>query len=775
MDQQKLRELEYRCIQEEAPECTAACPIHVNGRAFVGHIAAGDWIAAWKVLRKTMPFAGILGRICDAPCRLRCKRKEAGDPIEIGDLERACVATPPPVDRIQPLPPTGKTIAVLGSGISGLTAAWDLALKGYSIRIFEPGSKLGGPLRAIPAGRLPQEVLDEELSRLTALDVEVCLEVDVEPAAFLEGCLAENDAVYIGLDAVESPNWNLKQDDTGRILSDPFVRSTSRPAVFAGGRSDPAAASTVMQAAEGRWAAASIDRFLQQVSLTAGREKDGPYPTRLFTSLEGVEPLPRVAAADRQSGYAPGEAIAEAGRCLQCECLECVKVCAYLERFGAYPRKYAREIYNNESIVMGTHQANKLANSCSLCGLCERVCPEDFAMQDLCLQARQSMVRRGKMPPSAHDFALRDLQFSRSDRFRLARHAPGRMESGRIFFPGCNLCASSPGSVQSVYMHLVESLPDGVGLMLGCCGAPAFWAGEQDVFNAVRDEFLRDWSSLGKPEIIAACSTCFSILTEHLPQIPVTSLWQLLEQTGLPKPPGGPLEFRGAIHDPCTTRPYSDIQDAVRGILKRMGYGGEELTLSRDKTECCGYGGLMQNANPDLAREVATRRAQISPEDYLTYCAMCRDSLAAVGKRALHLLDLVFPDAAQPDPASRRRPGWSKRMENRYRLRQTMLIKFWGEEQTAMQPYSSIRLIIPADVQEVLEKRRILNEDLQQIIYEAERSGGSLVHPESGRQKACLRSFMATVWVDYSPTPEGYLIHNAYSHRMTVTGGRRRT
>ena len=79
----------------------------------------------------------------------------------------------------------------------------------------------------------------------------------------------------------------------------------------------------------------------------------------------------------------------EAKRCLQCECLECVKVCAYLERFGAYPKKYAREIYNNESIVMGTRQANKLINSCSLCGLCEEVCPETSP-------CRISASKRGK-------------------------------------------------------------------------------------------------------------------------------------------------------------------------------------------------------------------------------------------------------------------------------------------------------------------------------------------------------------------------------------------
>ena len=201
MDQQELRALEHRCIQEEAPECTAACPIHVDGRAFVGHIAEGEWPEAWKVLRKTMPFPGILGRICDAPCRQHCKRREAGDPIQIGGLERACVATPPPSVRVQPLPRKGKTVAVIASGLSGLTAAWDLVRKGYSIRIFEPGSRLGGPLRDIPVHRLPEAALEEELERLTALDVTVQLNVDVEPAHFLEQCIAENDAVFLSLEA----------------------------------------------------------------------------------------------------------------------------------------------------------------------------------------------------------------------------------------------------------------------------------------------------------------------------------------------------------------------------------------------------------------------------------------------------------------------------------------------------------------------------------------------------------------------------------------------
>ena len=118
--------------------------------------AAGAWAEAWKVLRKAMPFPGILGRICDAPCRARCKRGQAGDPIEIGRLERACVTTPAPAFRVLPLPRKGQSVAVIGSGLSGLTAAWDLARKGYSVHILEARSRLGGPLRAVarspPAG-----------------------------------------------------------------------------------------------------------------------------------------------------------------------------------------------------------------------------------------------------------------------------------------------------------------------------------------------------------------------------------------------------------------------------------------------------------------------------------------------------------------------------------------------------------------------------------------------------------------------------------------------
>jgi len=765
MDQQELRRLENQCIQEEPPWCSAACPLHIDVRAFVGQMARGDWAESLKTLRRTMPLPNILGRICDAPCEERCKRSEAGEAIRIGALERACVGQDADPQKLLLLPAKGKRIAIVGSGLSSLTTAWDCLRKGYGVCAFEPGKRPAEHLADRYAGLLPWRIIEEETAFLVKLGMEVELNAAMGEPDFLDRCLTTFEAVYLGLDSLSAGSWRLEEDSSGNIRVEPRTQRTSREAVFAGGLPHSGRISPVWQAAEGRFAANSIDRYIQKVSLTAGREKEGPISTRLFTSMEGVVPLPAVTPADPVTGYTDEEALHEARRCLQCQCLECVKVCVYLERFGGYPKKYTREIYNNESIVMGSHQANKLVNSCSLCGLCEVVCPEDFAMQDLCLQARQSMVRRGKMPPSAHEFALQDMAFSLSDRFTLARHEPGLTASARAFFPGCQLCGSAPDKVVSVYKHLRSALTGGMGLILGCCAAPAHWAGCQEQFADKLEGIKGQWRSLGEPRLIMACSTCLRIFKDHAPEIPVISLWTVLDEIGGPIPH---YKFSEpvAIHDPCTTRSEPDIQSSVRRILARLSIPIEELALGGEKTECCGFGGLQQNAAPEVAREVVHRRAQRSERDYLTYCAMCRDSLASADKRALHLLDLLFPDPGVSDPAARERPGWSQRQERRGLLKDRLLKELWSEEPMKKEEHQKITLQIAPEVRTILEERHILEEDLQKVIYHAEMNDEKFYHQETGRFKAAFKPSNVTFWVEYGQATEGFVIYNAYSHRM---------
>ncbi|PKN10222.1 MAG: hypothetical protein CVU72_01915 [Deltaproteobacteria bacterium HGW-Deltaproteobacteria-7] len=91
MNQKELREQENRCIQEQAPACSAACPVHVDVRGMTAAIAKGNFDDAQELYRKSIPFPQIISRICDQPCQKTCLRKDLGGAIEIAALERACL------------------------------------------------------------------------------------------------------------------------------------------------------------------------------------------------------------------------------------------------------------------------------------------------------------------------------------------------------------------------------------------------------------------------------------------------------------------------------------------------------------------------------------------------------------------------------------------------------------------------------------------------------------------------------------------------------------
>jgi glutamate synthase (NADPH/NADH) small chain len=766
LDQKVLRELEEKCIQEHAPTCAAACPAHVDVRGMAAEVAKGDFPAALKVFQKAVPFPGIVGRICDQPCRDACKRSEAGEAISIAALERACVELgAAPAEKVAVLPSRGKRVAVVGGGLSGLAAAFDLARKGGAVVIFEAGERLGGSLWAIPEEALPRQVILDDIAVLEGIGVEARLNVAIGKDVALAELCSQFDAVYLGLGADSGETFGLEPDGQGQIKVDPLTFSASREGVFAGGSLLRRAQkrSPISSISDGRRAATSIDRYLQKVSLSAARYNEGPYTTRLYTSMEGIEPLPAVPMSDPEAGYSRDEAIREAQRCLQCQCLECVKVCEYLAHYASYPKKYLRQIYNNVSIVKGTRYANKFINSCSLCGLCGEICPTDLDMGTVCQEARRIMVQQGRMPPSAHDFALRDMLFSNGEKFALARNQPGTTASEFLFFPGCQLSASASEQVEKTYAYLRGKLPGGVGLMLRCCGAPADWAGRPDLFQAALADLRAAHGAMGSPRVILACSTCYQVFKTHLPDIEIVSLWGLFDELGLPDEAAQMAPGVVAVHDPCTTRYERHIHDSVRGILHQLGWQVEELPLSREKTECCSYGGLMWLANPALAQDVVRRRIAESRADYVTYCAMCRDSFAAQGKRTLHLLDLIFGG-----DAGRKGPGYSQRHENRARLKNKLLKEVWGEEVDGQEEYEAIKLRIPENVRELLEERLILVEDIQRVIDYAERSGNKLLKRDSGHFLAYYKPASVTYWVEYSPQGDEFAIHTAYSHRMEI-------
>jgi NADPH-dependent glutamate synthase beta subunit-like oxidoreductase len=771
MEQKELRALEYRCIQEELPLCTATCPLHIDARGFIGKIASGAWDEAWKILTRNMPVPNILARICDHPCEPVCKRREAGGSIALSELEKVCVSRVNRKVKASSVPKREDLIAVVGTGLSSLVAAWDLLFLGYHVTILEANDRPGDAFLVFPEHILPRSVIEEEIAVIQAMGGELRTNVLMtQEKRWLEELSDQFDAIYVGLDAGIIPDSLLL--DVGMVDVDPITLATGIKGVFAGGlgtRRKPISA--ILDAADGRKGATSIDRFVQNVSLTAAREGEGPRDTRLYTNIENIAAEPVVPKTDVEGRYTDEEAIREAQRCIQCECMECVKNCLYLERFKGYPKRYIREIYNNEAILMGSHgQTNRLINSCSLCGLCGVVCPNDISMVDVCLEGRRKLVAKGKMPPSAHDFALEDMFFNNSDRFALTRHEPGMEKSQFFFFPGCQLSGSSPEQVERVYEYLRQRLSGGVGLMLRCCNAPAFWAGQEALFRA-EVELLRDeLATAGRPRMILACPTCYKVYKEHLPEVEIISLWELLDEIGLSSSPHPSKHITITVHDPCTSRLEQGMQESVRRLLRHLGYTVEEVPLSGLKTECCGYGGLMSAANQPLARDVAKKRADEATSDWVTYCAMCRDSLSKGDKHVAHILDLIFEGSENRSAVGRKVPGYSERHENRARLKERMLSKVFGEEGKQLEQYEQIVLHISSEVSERMEERRILVEDVQRVIDHAERTGERIFNKKTGHWVASFRPRTVTFWVEYTGTPQAYTVYNSYCHRMEIMG-----
>lgn len=773
MDQKLLREREALCTQENPPRCTAECPVHVDVRGMIAALLKGNTGAAFKLYSKSVPFPGIISRICEQPCGGTCLRRKIDQPVSIRELERFIAASSGASSaRVITAPRKDQRVAIVGSGLGGLMTARALTLKGYRVTVFEKSGELGGRIRSIPESILPEAVIEADFAQLHTLPLDFRLntEVGMGGAVSLQSLQQEFSAVYldVGLKSLSQIAPELKTDEHGALQVNPISLETSCPEVFAGGSllGGRESHKPIASVSDGRIAANSIDRLLQNVSLTADRSNEGSVQTQLYTSIEGEKQLPPVHAENPETGYTAEEAGLEAERCLQCECLECVKSCVYLAHYKGYPKKYFREIYNNLSIVMGIHHANKLINTCSECGLCAHICPNGADMGEICHEARSRMVEKGKMPPSAHDFALRDMQFSTGEGFALVRHQPGLETSKVLFFPGCQLAGSSPGNVEKIYGWLCQRMDDGVGLMLNCCGAPAQWAGQNTLFRETLTVIRGEWERMGKPSFITACPSCFAMFRQYQPEMPVEMLYTVLDRIGLPEQAGSGMAPKMlAIHDSCTTRYESGLHESVRNLMTKLGHTVEELPGNRDYTSCCGFGGLMMFSNKEVARAVISRRVGESPSDYAVYCAMCRDNFVGQSKPVYHLLDLLF-GTDEEQVQNRKGPDFSQRHENRARLKRTLMNRLWGDSVEEMQV--NIRLDLTEEIRWLMEERMILEEDIRQVLTAADQTGKRIWNSETERYTAYHKPGSVTYWVEYSILENGYRIHNTYSHRLEI-------
>ena len=168
-----------KCVENvtQTVPCVTLCPAHVDVPGYIALIKEKDYAGAIQKIRDRNPFPTACAMVCEHPCERKCRRRIIDDPINIRGLKKYavdCVAA----DKVSNPPKnvsTGKRVAIVGGGPSGLTAAYYLSLMGHSIVIYEEHEALGGMLRyGIPEYRLPKERLDEDIRAILSLgDIEV--------------------------------------------------------------------------------------------------------------------------------------------------------------------------------------------------------------------------------------------------------------------------------------------------------------------------------------------------------------------------------------------------------------------------------------------------------------------------------------------------------------------------------------------------------------------------------------------------------------------------
>jgi NADPH-dependent glutamate synthase beta subunit-like oxidoreductase/NAD-dependent dihydropyrimidine dehydrogenase PreA subunit len=364
----------------------------MNIPLMIRQIAQGELDAAIRTVKEEIALPAILGRVCPAPCERGCRRSQMDKPVAICLLKRIVGD----VDLAQPQPYraataalSGRTVAIIGGGPAGLSAAYYLAREGHACTVFERAVGMGGGLRtAIAEDRLPRSVIDAEVAQIGALGVvfksESVVGEGVPVAALLTGFDAVVVAAGQGGWAALAAQMDLKTDARG-IAVKRGTFETSRGGVFAcGAAAGGAAQLAVRSCADGKTVAIAVGQYLAGVGVTGRAALFNSAMGRLKDDEKGGiagcgDARPRVEPAlGVAGGLTLAEAQAEAGRCLHCDCrkpLLCkLRSCA--GALGAVQGHYRPA--ERRSFVQDVAHAEVIfeRGKCILCGLCVEVARE---------------------------------------------------------------------------------------------------------------------------------------------------------------------------------------------------------------------------------------------------------------------------------------------------------------------------------------------------------------------------------------------------------------
>ncbi|SHJ26079.1 pyridine nucleotide-disulfide oxidoreductase/dicluster-binding protein [Parasporobacterium paucivorans] len=739
MEREEVFELVKNCYNGEPATCIAACPFHLDVKSVLKKIYKGRLEAAQQEMHKTLPFPAMICEICPAPCEEYCQRSTVlhEETISIRMSAQACMQAKEKKERQSyKLPPLPQRAVVVGAGPVGLACALYLSRKRYPVVVFDKNKVWGGSI--CTHQRFP--VYEAEFAKkFESLDVDFRFGEEITDLYQLD----EFDVIFIAT-GKNGENFGLLDS------CDTELGTTEIKNVFLGG--ELLGMSCVEGMAHASMAAKAIESYIQTGSAEHANIQWEKMDCKKNAPHHNVEPAPHIVPAG--DVYSVEEAQAEAGRCMQCDCEECMKDCSLLAKYKKKPPRIAIDVAQDGMTRNSVSSAciTRETWSCNLCGHCADVCGENVNIGDVFELSRKDRVKSGNYPPAFHGYWLKEMEQAVSES-GLMRPAPGETGCDYVFFPGCRLGASNPDYVLASYDALLKQYKK-TGVILDCCGIPALWAGEEGRFSEHVERLRKSWEELGKPVVIYACTSCRRTFARFLPEVSLISLYELLEKENMPSV-GGTF----SIFDSCSAYGMGEVREAVRKLADKAGC---ETTDYESNGKCCGFGGHIQLANPEFYDEVAMERIEESDFPYLVYCVNCREVFQSHGKASKHILDMVFGLEEKP------LTSLEEKRNNNLQVKQTLMENYWAEKfDPEKEEWDDLQIEIPADVLVDMERALIPAGDVKKTIWLNEKNCEGYEN-EVGEVVCRMVGEYLTCWVRYKKENEIYYIQEVYSHRMHI-------
>jgi NADPH-dependent glutamate synthase beta subunit-like oxidoreductase/ferredoxin len=370
----------------EAP-CQITCPAHMDIPLMNRLLAEGKFSEALQVVKQDIALPAVFGRICPAPCEGACRRKQVDSAVSICLLKR--YAGDHDLDGATPFlpekaPSTGNKIAVIGGGPAGLSAAYYLQQRGHQCEIYDRRKIAGGKLwLEVEKGILPEEVLVSEEEFIRNLGATFHQEVGVDRALF-EQLVQKHDAVLIavGSEKSGSESWGLDMTDKG-VNADKTLYTTGMDKVFAAGSAVRPSKMAIRTLGQGKEAAFSIDQFLKGEKVTGEpflfNSRFGKLmEEEVLEYMKESVPGDRIEPADLAQGLSREQVMAEAARCMHCDCRDLVdcKLRLLSDEYKANQKHY----WSEERKKIEKHIQHDFViyepNKCIKCGICVHITEE---------------------------------------------------------------------------------------------------------------------------------------------------------------------------------------------------------------------------------------------------------------------------------------------------------------------------------------------------------------------------------------------------------------